>query len=62
MYITTRIEVTGLRPGEKLYEELITEGEGIVPTPHDKLMVLLSSPFKGQRYIMKIKRKKGIAP
>lgn len=31
---------TGLRPGEKLYEELITEGEGIVPTPHEKIMVL----------------------
>lgn len=31
---------TGLRPGEKLYEELITKGEGIVPTGHDKIMVL----------------------
>lgn len=34
------IEYTGLRPGEKLYEELITEGEGIVPTEHSKIMVL----------------------
>ncbi len=34
------ITVTGLRPGEKLYEELITEGEGIVATHHDKIMVL----------------------
>ena len=34
------IEYIGLRPGEKLYEELITEGEGIVPTSHDKIMVL----------------------
>lgn len=31
---------TRLRPGEKLYEELITEGEGIVPTWHKKIMVL----------------------
>ena len=31
---------TGLRPGEKLYEELITEGEGIVPTEHDKIMMI----------------------
>jgi FlaA1/EpsC-like NDP-sugar epimerase len=30
----------GLRPGEKLYEELITEDEGVVPTQHDKIMVL----------------------
>ena len=34
------IEVVGLRPGEKLYEELITSGEGIVPTEHEKIMVL----------------------
>ena len=33
---------TGLRPGEKLYEELITEGEGIVQTMHEKVMVLES--------------------
>ncbi|MFW6324759.1 MAG: polysaccharide biosynthesis protein, partial [Desulfovibrionales bacterium] len=31
---------TGLRPGEKLYEELITHGEGIVETRHEKIMVL----------------------
>jgi FlaA1/EpsC-like NDP-sugar epimerase len=37
------INITGLRPGEKLYEELITEGEGIVPTAHEKLMVLQSN-------------------
>ncbi|MFH1091951.1 MAG: nucleoside-diphosphate sugar epimerase/dehydratase, partial [Pseudomonadota bacterium] len=34
------ITFIGLRPGEKLYEELITEGEGIVPTNHKKIMVL----------------------
>jgi FlaA1/EpsC-like NDP-sugar epimerase len=34
------IEYVGLRPGEKLYEELITEGENIVPTRHEKIMVL----------------------
>jgi FlaA1/EpsC-like NDP-sugar epimerase len=34
------IVFTGLRPGEKLYEELITEGEGIVSTWHEKIMVL----------------------
>jgi len=34
------IRFIGLRAGEKLYEELITEGEGIVSTPHEKIMVL----------------------
>ena len=34
------IVFTGLRPGEKLYEELISEGEGIVATEHEKIMVL----------------------
>jgi FlaA1/EpsC-like NDP-sugar epimerase len=35
-----KIEYIGLRPGEKLYEELITDGEGILPTTHKKIMVL----------------------
>lgn len=34
------IKFTGLREGEKLYEELITEGEGVVETTHEKIMVL----------------------
>lgn len=34
------IRYVGLRAGEKLYEELITEGEGIVETHHEKIMVL----------------------
>ncbi len=34
------IDFIGLRPGEKLHEELITSGEGIVPTSHEKIMVL----------------------
>jgi FlaA1/EpsC-like NDP-sugar epimerase len=35
-----KIEFVGLRPGEKLFEELITSGEGIVPTSHEKIVVL----------------------
>lgn len=34
------IVYTGLRAGEKLYEELITAGEGIVRTEHEKILVL----------------------
>ena len=35
-----QIVYTGMRPGEKLYEELITQGEGIVATAHEKILVL----------------------
>jgi FlaA1/EpsC-like NDP-sugar epimerase len=38
--VDIKIEFIGLRPGEKLYEELITEGEGVVPTSHKKIMTL----------------------
>ncbi|SPD72734.1 Polysaccharide biosynthesis protein CapD [uncultured Desulfobacterium sp.] len=42
--VDIKIEYIGLRPGEKLYEELITEGEGIEPTGHKKIMVLKGKP------------------
>jgi len=34
-----RIEFTGLRSGEKLYEELLADGEATLPTPHPKLRI-----------------------
>jgi FlaA1/EpsC-like NDP-sugar epimerase len=34
-----RIVYTGLRPGEKLYEELLADAEHSLPTPHPKLRV-----------------------
>jgi len=33
------IRFTGLRPGEKLFEELISEGENILPTYHEKIRI-----------------------
>lgn len=32
------ISITGLRPGEKLYEELLIGEDGLLPTPHPKIM------------------------
>jgi len=40
-----RIEFTGLRPGEKLYEELSYQGENIMPTRHPKIMRLVCEPL-----------------
>lgn len=36
------IVFTGLRPGEKLYEELLLDGEGVKPTTHEKICVARS--------------------
>lgn len=33
------IKITGLRPGEKLYEELLTEKSKTLPTHHEKIMI-----------------------
>lgn len=34
-----RIEYTGLRPGEKLYEELLNQKETTLPTPNEKIRI-----------------------
>lgn len=34
-----KIEYVGLRPGEKLYEELLADDERTIPTPHEKLRI-----------------------
>jgi len=33
------IEITGLRPGEKIYEELLANGESTIPTYNEKIMI-----------------------
>tara|TARA_R110002153_G_scaffold41690_4_gene118837 strand:+ start:3142 stop:5100 length:1959 start_codon:yes stop_codon:yes gene_type:complete len=33
------IKITGLRPGEKLYEELLANGENTLPTYHEKIKI-----------------------
>lgn len=37
--IDVMITYIGLRPGEKLYEELLTDGENVIKTYHEKIMI-----------------------
>ena len=34
-----KIRITGLRPGEKLYEELLADTENTLPTYHKKIKI-----------------------
>jgi FlaA1/EpsC-like NDP-sugar epimerase len=37
--IDIEIKYTGLRPGEKLYEELLNDAENTLPTHHEKILI-----------------------
>jgi FlaA1/EpsC-like NDP-sugar epimerase len=49
-----QIEFTGIRPGEKLFEEISHHGESFVPTTHPKILRFISSPmdFEQMRIIL----------
>ena len=38
------IKITGLRPGEKLYEELLSDKSKTLPTHHKKIMIAIDQP------------------
>ena len=50
-----KIEVTGLRPGEKLYEELLMSEEGLTITKHEKIFI--GKPTFSDLSVMKEKMK-----
>jgi FlaA1/EpsC-like NDP-sugar epimerase len=43
-----KIIYTGLRPGEKLYEELLNQGESTMPTYHEKIKIsqVITYPYQ----------------
>ncbi|WMI67259.1 nucleoside-diphosphate sugar epimerase/dehydratase [Mangrovimonas sp. YM274] len=48
------IKITGLRPGEKIYEELLADGEKTKPTYHEKIMIALIKPIDTEDISYKI--------
>ncbi len=44
--VDIKIIFTGLRPGEKLYEELLTDHAKTLPTPHEKIMISKDTPME----------------
>lgn len=38
-HVDIQIEFSGIRPGEKLYEELLTSEEGLTSTKHDRIFI-----------------------
>lgn len=47
-YEEIEIVFSGLRPGEKLYEELLIAGEGVKATDHEKIRILEATSFSEQ--------------
>ncbi len=49
-----KIEFTGLRPGEKLYEELLADGESTLPTPHPKLRIAKPAATPDEKWLAEL--------
>ena len=50
------IEITGLRPGEKLYEERLMEEEGLIKTANDKISIGKPIEFDEQKLLSMLDR------
>lgn len=50
-----KIQITGLRPGEKLYEELLNDKETTLPTEHDKITVAQVRQYNFEEVCDKLK-------
>jgi FlaA1/EpsC-like NDP-sugar epimerase len=50
------IKITGLRPGEKLFEELLAIGENTIPTYHNKIMIAKTQEFDFKNTLLLIEK------
>lgn len=53
--VDIKIEYTGLRPGEKLYEEKLMEEEGLRKTDNDLIHIGCPVPFDTERFLTQMK-------
>jgi len=53
--IDIQIQYTGLRPGEKLYEELLNVAENTIPTHHEKILKAKVREYPFEEVLKKIK-------
>jgi len=54
--VDIEIQYTGIRPGEKLYEEILTDEEGTKATKHDRIFIGNPIDLNRESFIAKLKR------
>jgi len=60
-YIDIPIEFIGIRPGEKLYEELLTAQEGTVATKHERIFQTMATEVDKKTLMKDIEELKRLA-
>ena len=59
--VDIKIEYTGLRPGEKLYEELLATKENTLPTPNKKIFRAHVREYERDQVVAAIEKLKEVA-
>ncbi len=59
--VDIRIKIIGLRPGEKLHEELIGKDEKVQPTSHEKIMSIKSNKINAEELRKKVEELEKLA-
>ena len=59
--VDIKITYTGLRPGEKLYEELLMDEEGLKKTDHDKIFIGKPIQFDVDKFMDQLRQLKILA-